>query len=869
MMKGYKVKVFLSTFMLICLVSNVKSQPREQIFVGARPLGLGETYVAIADDGNAVYWNPAGLPNLKRIEFNSMYANLYNISGLQNLYLSLVYPITPRYVFGLGWFHVGFDDDELEFFRNKANLSFGAKVYDNLLLGANLKYLSTDARLDGRSEGSADGLGFDLGAFYFLPISKTGFLKQINFGMVAYDIGGTNVKFDDTSVSEEILHQNIRFGFTLIPKEELSLKWFSLKDALFAFDFDDRFHLGTEFWLIDNLGLRAGFQKDFQSDEGITYSFGGSFKFPKLSMQLDYAYTIPPTLSATHLFSFSFASSPSPVKITDISLNTLYSSFYKSYATSHIGYVTVRNDYDKELQMTLKVSIPGLTESSTQENFKLGPGERKRTFFPAVFSKKIMDISGADTRQANIRIEYKIKNEQKFVDANKKFKLFGRGAITWEDPSKAAAFITKLDRMVELFAREVTKDLPYKPEIELGNIYKAATLFDALGVVGIKYNEDPVNPFSTIPKTQHSVDRIQYPAELLTSKQGDCDDLTVLYASLLENSGIKTALVSTEDHITLMFDTGIHERNWGLLPLGDSLVVVKNKTLWIPVEVTEVGASFAEAWYKGGKNYQEWKDRDDFEVVMIRDVEGLYLSALLDEFQKGIPDLDLPEPEKLKKMVENDALWLHQQRMIYGIENFLAELAKRPGDDRLRNKLGIILAQLDSIDKAEIEFRNILEHQPENTHARINLGNIDCIFGRFKDAEESYLEATKQVPNEPGLFLNLAILYQLWSIGHPDSSEYQKQSEKYLLLAFQLLDGDELLALDLLGISGEDIYIAEKADLKSWVKKQASAVKKFIKDSAKKYLFDKSVKGTRIKRTAVKRGPDEERRYILWWAYQD
>ena len=44
--------------------------------VGARPLGLGNAFVAIAGDASATYWNPAGLTKLKRIELEVMYGYL-------------------------------------------------------------------------------------------------------------------------------------------------------------------------------------------------------------------------------------------------------------------------------------------------------------------------------------------------------------------------------------------------------------------------------------------------------------------------------------------------------------------------------------------------------------------------------------------------------------------------------------------------------------------------------------------------------------------------------------------------------------------------------------------------------------------------
>ena len=61
------------------LVSLINAQGFDQLFVGARPLSMGGAFVALADDGNVVTWNPAGLPRLRRTEFTLTYTNLYNL----------------------------------------------------------------------------------------------------------------------------------------------------------------------------------------------------------------------------------------------------------------------------------------------------------------------------------------------------------------------------------------------------------------------------------------------------------------------------------------------------------------------------------------------------------------------------------------------------------------------------------------------------------------------------------------------------------------------------------------------------------------------------------------------------------------------
>ena len=94
------------------------AQPSSQLAVGARPAILGESYVAIADDGYAAYWNPAGLPLLRSQEINAMRGDLYN-TGYIHSYLAYAVPFTDRFAASINWSHQGFDDDELNFGQNR------------------------------------------------------------------------------------------------------------------------------------------------------------------------------------------------------------------------------------------------------------------------------------------------------------------------------------------------------------------------------------------------------------------------------------------------------------------------------------------------------------------------------------------------------------------------------------------------------------------------------------------------------------------------------------------------------------------------------------------------------------------------------
>ena len=56
--------VFTSAVMLLLVVSAAPAHAQVFEAVGARALGMGGAFVAVADDATAIYWNPAGLINV-------------------------------------------------------------------------------------------------------------------------------------------------------------------------------------------------------------------------------------------------------------------------------------------------------------------------------------------------------------------------------------------------------------------------------------------------------------------------------------------------------------------------------------------------------------------------------------------------------------------------------------------------------------------------------------------------------------------------------------------------------------------------------------------------------------------------------------
>ena len=86
--------------------------------VGARALGMGNSFVSIADDATATYWNPAGLVQIQKRAFAAMYSDSFGAAqgGFLNKglveynFIGYVQQIEGIGSAGISWIRLGVDD---------------------------------------------------------------------------------------------------------------------------------------------------------------------------------------------------------------------------------------------------------------------------------------------------------------------------------------------------------------------------------------------------------------------------------------------------------------------------------------------------------------------------------------------------------------------------------------------------------------------------------------------------------------------------------------------------------------------------------------------------------------------------------------
>src|SRR5271157_5990169 len=94
------------TLFAISLYADEYAGESLAIGVGARALGMGGAFVAVADDASTSYWNPAGLVNVKGVEVSDvkLTQSFNNQIDTKYTYVNLVYNVSNDVgAFGVAW----------------------------------------------------------------------------------------------------------------------------------------------------------------------------------------------------------------------------------------------------------------------------------------------------------------------------------------------------------------------------------------------------------------------------------------------------------------------------------------------------------------------------------------------------------------------------------------------------------------------------------------------------------------------------------------------------------------------------------------------------------------------------------------------
>ncbi|HAM39319.1 MAG: hypothetical protein A2474_04705 [Elusimicrobia bacterium RIFOXYC2_FULL_34_12] len=256
---------------------------------------MAEAYTSVSDDLYGLYYNPAGMTNIKR-EFTCMY---YQQSDANISYGLIGYGQNIKNIGVLASSLLFYDAGKIEWQDSIGNISnfnlqrdylftlgFCRETFKNVYLGINTKYYYSTMI----EKYSATAYAIDTGILYKTPI------KRLSVGTVLQNTG-TPIKYISYS---DPMPTTIRFGIAY------KLKLPKNSDLTVAFDIlkpNDNIikkNAGIEYFLNNTIALRGGYKFGYDLEN---YSMGFGLKLT--FFEIDYSVITKRNFDSVHILSFT------------------------------------------------------------------------------------------------------------------------------------------------------------------------------------------------------------------------------------------------------------------------------------------------------------------------------------------------------------------------------------------------------------------------------------------------------------------------------------------------------------------------------------------------------------------------------------
>jgi tetratricopeptide (TPR) repeat protein len=297
-------------------------------------------------------------------------------------------------------------------------------------------------------------------------------------------------------------------------------------------------------------------------------------------------------------------------------------------------------------------------------------------------------------------------------------------------------------------------------------------MFTAMELYGLSYVVDPKTPFVEFSKDASLVDYLQFPRQTLEYKAGDCDDLSILFAALLESVGVETAFVTVPGHIFLAFSTGLSAEEAARLFRGTEELIVESGVVWIPVETTVRQGGFMKAWVEAARQWRQATSRGTGNFYPLHTAWQQYEPVGLPGTAK---ELVLPDKTLISNAFQRELTKFVDLEISPQVAQLEDSIRKQGGNPAIRNKLGILYAQYGRFEQAETEFRRAVGQQ-EYVPALTNLGNLFLLQNQPEHARKFFERAAGKEPRNVSVLLALSRVYY-------ELEQYERARAKYEQLA--------------------------------------------------------------------------------------
>jgi len=279
--------------------SGVKAADFLKISVGARPAGMGEAFVAVADETSGIFYNPAGAAFFMSPELQAMHSlwlgdMYYSFLGFSYPTMAGTMGVSIQYLSGPSTTKLvdGVSSGDFSYYDAAANATYATRIGKRSSMGVTLRSISS--KLDTNTASAFTG---DAGLMFRTP--EEGF----SFGISGQNLFG--------QIGEEKLPMSARLGMAL--KASLPEHY---SDVLFSVEAGQAeygplyYAAGIEHWGARTLGLRTGYKyiadEKLQKNMDALSGWRAGMSLRLQDFAVDYAYQPFAALGAAHRISFTW-----------------------------------------------------------------------------------------------------------------------------------------------------------------------------------------------------------------------------------------------------------------------------------------------------------------------------------------------------------------------------------------------------------------------------------------------------------------------------------------------------------------------------------------------------------------------------------
>jgi tetratricopeptide (TPR) repeat protein len=463
------------------------------------------------------------------------------------------------------------------------------------------------------------------------------------------------------------------------------------------------------------------------------------------------------------------------VEIRGITVDPVFPVFLNYYEENPVGTITIVNNEPGSISnVRASFFVPQYMDRPKQSAVTpdVPRGQEVQIPLNALFVENILKVTEGAKSTAEIRVSYSFGGAELSVDATRTVVIYYRNAMTWDDDRKAASFVTARDPSVLKFAKSmagIAREQGPKP-VNLA-LREAAGIFESLELFGMNYMVDPSSSYAEKSQSGGALDFLQFPAQTLAYKSGDCDDLSILFAAMLESVAVETAFITVPGHIFAAFCLGLsrEEAVRSFHHIDD--LIFTDSAVWVPVEITMVHDGFLKAWAEGAKEWREAVTAGTARLYPIHDAWKVYPPiGIVEGGAEAVPpsagQFSVRYQEVIGRFVERE---IEQD-----VRRLQDEIRQSGNNPKPVNKLGVLFAQYGQYDKAEKAF--LTAAAADNLLAGINLGNLYFVKKDYAKAQEQFTRAYARDQHNISVLLGLSkVSYELENYG--SVKEYYRRLE--------------------------------------------------------------------------------------------